>query len=179
MGWVVGVTFRRRFRPGARTPGTHCMGGWVGSRAGMNTEVRGKILSPLPGIEPRSPGRPVRSQTLYWLSYLAPITRFNFAIYCTQFLKFILCNFIDGLLPLMTRCTADTKSVITVERLKLFLRIRKVSGSILDQEAGCPIDVLRSYIPYKCPKVCLGRLSCSSKSSYTTLHITYSWENIA
>jgi hypothetical protein len=23
----------------------------------------------LPGIEPRSPGRPVRSQTLYWLSY--------------------------------------------------------------------------------------------------------------
>jgi hypothetical protein len=24
---------------------------------------------PLPGIEPRSPGRPARSQTLYWLSY--------------------------------------------------------------------------------------------------------------
>jgi hypothetical protein len=24
-----------------------------------------KILSPLPGIEPRSPGRPARSQTLY------------------------------------------------------------------------------------------------------------------
>jgi hypothetical protein len=24
---------------------------------------------PLPGIEPRSPGRPVRNQTLYWLSY--------------------------------------------------------------------------------------------------------------
>jgi hypothetical protein len=29
------------------------------------TQARGKILSPLPGIEPRSPGRPVRSQTLY------------------------------------------------------------------------------------------------------------------
>jgi hypothetical protein len=29
------------------------------------TEARGKILSPLPGIEPRSPGRPARSQTLY------------------------------------------------------------------------------------------------------------------
>jgi hypothetical protein len=28
-------------------------------------EVRRKILSPLPGIEPRSPGRPARSQTLY------------------------------------------------------------------------------------------------------------------
>jgi hypothetical protein len=32
----------------------------VGLRAGLDTEVRGKILSPLPGIEPRSPGRPVR-----------------------------------------------------------------------------------------------------------------------
>jgi hypothetical protein len=36
-----------------------------GPRPGMDTEATGKILSPLPGIEPRSPGRPVRSQTLY------------------------------------------------------------------------------------------------------------------
>jgi hypothetical protein len=42
----------------------------VGPRAGLDTEVRGKILSPLLGIEPRSPGRPARSQTLYSLSYL-------------------------------------------------------------------------------------------------------------
>jgi hypothetical protein len=35
------------------------------------TQTRGKILSPLPGIEPRSPDRPARSQTLYWLSYPA------------------------------------------------------------------------------------------------------------
>jgi hypothetical protein len=34
-------------------------------------EATGKILSPLPGIEPRSPGRPARSQTLYWLSHPA------------------------------------------------------------------------------------------------------------
>jgi hypothetical protein len=47
--------------------GTHCTrtGGWVGPRAGLDTEDRGKILSPLPVIEPRSPGRPARSQTLY------------------------------------------------------------------------------------------------------------------
>jgi hypothetical protein len=32
-------------------PSTHCTGGWVGLRAGLDTEVRGKILSPLPGIE--------------------------------------------------------------------------------------------------------------------------------
>jgi hypothetical protein len=32
----------------------------------MDTEARGKIISPLPGIEPRSAGHPVRSQTLDW-----------------------------------------------------------------------------------------------------------------
>jgi hypothetical protein len=35
----------------------------VDPRTGLDTEARGKILSPLPGIEPRSPGRPARSQT--------------------------------------------------------------------------------------------------------------------
>jgi hypothetical protein len=44
-----------RFTPGERIPGTHCTGGWVGPRAGLDTEATGKILSPLPGIEPRSP----------------------------------------------------------------------------------------------------------------------------
>jgi hypothetical protein len=57
--------------PRERTPGTHCTGGWVGPRAGLYTEVRGRILFPLPGIEPQSRARPVHSQTLYWLSYSA------------------------------------------------------------------------------------------------------------
>jgi hypothetical protein len=56
---------------GKRTSGTHYTGGWVGPRAGLDTEARGRMLSPLPRIEPRSPGRPARSQTLYWLSYPA------------------------------------------------------------------------------------------------------------
>jgi hypothetical protein len=43
---------------------THCTGGWVVPRAGFDTEARGKILSPLPGIKPRSRGRPAHSQTL-------------------------------------------------------------------------------------------------------------------
>jgi hypothetical protein len=30
--------------PRERTPGTQCTGGWVGSRAGLDTEARGKIL---------------------------------------------------------------------------------------------------------------------------------------
>jgi hypothetical protein len=38
--------------PGERTPITHCTGGWVGLRAGLNTGSRKNPL-PLPGIEPR------------------------------------------------------------------------------------------------------------------------------
>jgi hypothetical protein len=55
--------------PRRKAPGTHCTGGWVGPRAGLDTEATRKILSLLPGIQPRSPGRPARSQTLYCLSY--------------------------------------------------------------------------------------------------------------
>jgi hypothetical protein len=51
--------------PRERTSGTYCTGDWVGPTAGLDTQARGKILLPLAGIEPRSPGRPVRSQTLY------------------------------------------------------------------------------------------------------------------
>jgi hypothetical protein len=43
-GWVVSVTPRPRFSPGERNPGTHCTGGWVGPRAGLDTEATGKIL---------------------------------------------------------------------------------------------------------------------------------------
>jgi hypothetical protein len=35
--------------PWKRTPGTHCTGGWVGLGAGLDTEVRGKILCPCQG----------------------------------------------------------------------------------------------------------------------------------
>jgi hypothetical protein len=71
-GWVVSITPRPPFSPVERTPGTKWTGGWVDPRAGLDTEVRGQILLPLPGIEPWSPGRPVRSQTLYCLSYSVP-----------------------------------------------------------------------------------------------------------
>jgi hypothetical protein len=55
----------RAFNPRERTPGTHWTGGWVGPRAGLDTESRGKILCPRRGS---NPGRPARSQTLYCLS---------------------------------------------------------------------------------------------------------------
>jgi hypothetical protein len=51
---VVSVMPWPRFSPGERIPGTHCTGGWVGPRAGLDTEVRGKTLLPLLGIKPQS-----------------------------------------------------------------------------------------------------------------------------
>jgi hypothetical protein len=36
--------------PRERAPDTHCIGGWVGPRAGLDTVV--KTSQPLPGLEP-------------------------------------------------------------------------------------------------------------------------------
>jgi hypothetical protein len=41
--------------PGKGPPGTHCTGGWVGPRAGLDTEATGKILSPRRGSNPDRP----------------------------------------------------------------------------------------------------------------------------
>jgi hypothetical protein len=38
--------------PRGRDPGTHCTGGWVGPRAGLDTEDRGKFLCPCRGSNP-------------------------------------------------------------------------------------------------------------------------------
>jgi hypothetical protein len=48
--------------------------GWLQSRS----RHRGYRKNPLPllRIEPLSPGRPARSQTLYWLSYPAPLLKY-------------------------------------------------------------------------------------------------------
>ena len=53
--------------PGKR-PGTHCVGGWVGPRAGV--EGCGKSHPP---TEIRSPDRPARSESLYRLRYPGPL----------------------------------------------------------------------------------------------------------
>jgi hypothetical protein len=54
----------RALRPGIGSPvPTVQEAGWAPE------PIWTQSLEPLPGIEPRSPGRPLRSQTLYWLSY--------------------------------------------------------------------------------------------------------------
>jgi hypothetical protein len=62
MKWEVSVTPRPRFTPRERAPGTHCIGGWVSLRAGLDTRGYRKNPLPLSGIDLR-----VCSQTLYWL----------------------------------------------------------------------------------------------------------------
>ena len=59
----------RPFYPRER-PGTYCTGGWVGPKTGL--DGRGKSR-PHTGI--RSPERPVRSESLYRLSYPGPQLR--------------------------------------------------------------------------------------------------------
>jgi hypothetical protein len=46
-----------RFTPRERAPGTHWIGGWVGSRAGIDDVEKTKYLT-LPGLELRPLGRP-------------------------------------------------------------------------------------------------------------------------
>jgi hypothetical protein len=56
------------FTQGHRTPGTHCIGGWVGPRAGLDDVEKREFLT-LPGLKRRPLGRPSRSQSLYRLRY--------------------------------------------------------------------------------------------------------------
>jgi hypothetical protein len=52
--------------PPGKRPGTNCIGGWVGARAGL---TGAENLGPT-GIQ--SPDRPARSQALYRLTYPRP-----------------------------------------------------------------------------------------------------------
>jgi hypothetical protein len=51
--------------PGERTPGTHCTGGWVGPRAGLDTEVREKALH----HRGSKPDRPVVQSVVRYYTY--------------------------------------------------------------------------------------------------------------
>jgi hypothetical protein len=47
---MVSVTPRPRSALGERTMSTYWIAGWVGLRAGLDTEAREKMILPLPGI---------------------------------------------------------------------------------------------------------------------------------
>jgi hypothetical protein len=56
---VVNFTPRPLY-PRERAPGTHCIGGWVDPRAGLDDMEKQQFLT-LPGLEPQPLSRPARS----------------------------------------------------------------------------------------------------------------------
>jgi hypothetical protein len=71
VSWLLNVLQTSRpgcFTPGGSAPGTHCIGGWVGPKAGMDDMETLNFLS-LPELELRLLGRPTRNQSLYRLCY--------------------------------------------------------------------------------------------------------------
>jgi hypothetical protein len=80
---VVSVTPRPLFSPGERTPGTLCTGGWVGPRAGLDTEARGKILCPCRRSNPDRLGvQPVVRHYTAWATP-APTTLWKLEVNCS------------------------------------------------------------------------------------------------
>jgi hypothetical protein len=80
MGWVVNATSRPLY-PRER-PGTHCIGGWVGTRAGLDRCGKSR---PPPGLDPRTfqsvasryteyaiPGQPAYPTTLIIFNFCCP-----------------------------------------------------------------------------------------------------------
>ena len=65
-GGLVVKTTPRPLYPQER-PGTHCIGGWVGPRAGLEGCEKSRLI----GI--RSQDRPARIESLYRLSYRGPL----------------------------------------------------------------------------------------------------------
>jgi hypothetical protein len=60
--WVQWQAHKPLHHRGDLNPGTCCIGGWVGLRAGLDTEARGEIIFLCRGS---NPGRPVCSHTLF------------------------------------------------------------------------------------------------------------------
>jgi hypothetical protein len=65
--WVVSFT-PQTHNPRGNSPGTHWIGGWVGSRTGLVDVEKRRFSIPL-GLELQSLCRPTRSQSLYGLRY--------------------------------------------------------------------------------------------------------------
>jgi hypothetical protein len=99
-GWVVSVTPQPYFTLGERTPGTNWIGGWVGLRAGLDTEARGKILFL---FRRWNPGRPViQSLVRHYADWATPAPRVE--EYILQILTYRRLLFLGCKLLVHTQC---------------------------------------------------------------------------
>jgi hypothetical protein len=96
-GRVVSITLRSLY-PRER-PGTHCTGGWVGPRAGLDVCEKSHPT----GI--RSPDRPARSHSLYRLSYPACQTYEILTFILDSLLLTKLSSFIGVIVPFSVQYT--------------------------------------------------------------------------
>jgi hypothetical protein len=139
----------------------------VGLRAGLDTKVKGKILCPCRGS---NPGRPVRSQTLYCLSYSAPIHKDRHMVsYCATFGLFKIIN--------VLKCLSCKQRSCLVRNAAGYVKSR---AEVRDEEAGqkcvgyCTIAVQVLYsilfIVYRAILKCY--LDSHSSLDQTTLPIT-------
>jgi hypothetical protein len=87
--WVVSTTPRPLYP--RENPGTHCVGGWVGPRAGLDVCEKSRLH------RYSIPDRPARSQSLYRLScraHLLNYLRNYLLIYLLSYLHIYLLNYI-------------------------------------------------------------------------------------
>jgi hypothetical protein len=145
MGWVVSITPLPRFTPGERTPGTHCTGGWVGPRPGLDTETRGKILCRCRGS---NPDRPV----------VQPVVR-HYTDWATPALFCNISNRILGYLgkyykPKHALCILITlqRKSITQERLRKIVKLQLVIDSVCHFRFLCNVSLknLMMIMPSAC-----------------------------
>jgi hypothetical protein len=69
--WMVSFTPRSLYSR-EKASGTHCIGGWMDPKAGLDDTEKWKFFT-LPGLELRLLGRPARSKSLYRLRYRGSI----------------------------------------------------------------------------------------------------------
>jgi hypothetical protein len=75
---------------GERTPGFHCTGSWVGLRAGLDTEVRGKILCP---CRASNPDHPVVQSDIYKVLLKFKELLYGFSVHLVHAFTWICHNF--------------------------------------------------------------------------------------
>jgi hypothetical protein len=97
MGWMISVTPRPRFTPGERAPGTHRIGSWMGSRAGLDTEAIGKIRCLCRGSNPDRPD--VQSVVRHHTAWATPAL--TVAVYLNKVRLCRLNNGVAGSTPFM------------------------------------------------------------------------------
>jgi hypothetical protein len=84
--------------PRGKSPGTHCTGGWVGPRAGLDTEVRGKIICLCRGSNPAVQSGPIQSGNLYVAEFIFLV------LFIFQAKTFILCQMFSSEAYLPSLC---------------------------------------------------------------------------